>query len=166
MTTPNASWPSLTIENLSYKFYTHSIQLSFISMIGWLFQVHEHTDLPFLTKLLEGRLHHCLLPNGPTMALGFKWRPYPPPNPMANSATSKSKWQFTKAVHVEVAKEYKGIAATWNAKLSTALPSNAQLTWLWSWCHCTPIASLWCSKIYFGAPSPNMPNAWQCLNTL
>jgi len=52
--------------------------------------------------------------------------PWPPPNPIANSTTPlpQPKCQFIKAVHVEVAKEYKGIAADLVCKLSTALPST------------------------------------------
>jgi len=59
------------MENLSHKIYTCSIQVPFISSISWLFQLHKHTNLPFLSEFLEGLQYH-LLPNGPTIALGFK----------------------------------------------------------------------------------------------
>jgi len=61
------------MENVSHEIYTWSIQAPFLATIGWLFQSHEHTDLTFLTELLEGLLCH-LLPNGPIIALGFKWK--------------------------------------------------------------------------------------------
>jgi len=106
-----------------HKVYTHSIQALFISTIGWLFQLHKHSDLSYLTKLLEGLLP-CLHPDRPTIALGFKWKNIwdgtkntkslaLPPSCTANSATPlpQPKHQFIKAVHVEVAKEYEGIAA-------------------------------------------------------
>jgi len=49
---------------VAHKVYTCSIQAPFISKIGWLFQLHEHTDLPYLIKILEGLLHHQH-PHGP-----------------------------------------------------------------------------------------------------
>jgi len=84
---------------------------------------HKHTDLTFLTEILEGLLWHLLL-NDPTIALGFKWKNIwdgtksppstaLPPNPSASStnALPQPKHQFIKAVHIEVAKEYKDMAA-------------------------------------------------------
>ncbi len=111
------------MDNLSHKIYTWSIQAPFLATIGWVFQSHEHTDLVFLSEILEGLLGH-LIPNGPTIALGFKWKniwdctknPQPlsfSPNPAAGSANpnSQSKHQFIKVIHVEVAKKHKDIAA-------------------------------------------------------
>jgi len=64
----------MEIDNLSHKIYTWSIQAPFLTTIGWLFQSHEHTNLIFLSKILEGLLG-CLFPKGPTIALGFKkWK--------------------------------------------------------------------------------------------
>jgi len=110
------------MENLPHKIYTQFIQAPFLSTIGWLFQSHEHTDHTFLTELLEGLLC-CLLPNVPTIALGFKWKniwngmkkAHPlalPPNLTTSSANllPQLKCQFIKAVHMEVAKEYKDMA--------------------------------------------------------
>jgi len=77
----------------------------------------------FLSEILEDLLG-CLLPNGPTIALGFKWKniwdgtkttqPLSlPSNQTVGSAqpNTQSKHQFIKAIHVEVAKEYEDIAA-------------------------------------------------------
>jgi len=56
------------LANSEHKVYTHSIQAPFNSKIGWLFQTHKHTDLPHLTKVLQGILC-CLNPN----ALPLPW---------------------------------------------------------------------------------------------
>jgi len=54
------------IENLGHGIYTCSIQVPFISKLGWLFHSHEHTNLRHLTELLEPILH-CLNPDGPPL---------------------------------------------------------------------------------------------------
>ena len=169
------------MENLSHKIYTQSIQAPFLAMIGWLFQSHEHTYLPFLTELLEGLLH-CLLLNSTTLALGFKWKniwdgtknvqplalPY---NFTISSANSlpQPKCQFIKAVHVEVAKEYEDMAADLVCKAlhSTAFwhTTNLMMKQVLLYSDHIPLAQqdILCCSIT--KQSQNRPSVWQCLNT-
>jgi len=86
------------MENLSHKIYTQSIHSCHPRLAIPVSQAHK--TLTFLTELLEGLLCH-LLPNGPIITLGFKWKniwdgtknPWPPalsPNLTASSANPTS----------------------------------------------------------------------------